>query len=262
MASGRDCASLKFVVIYLPLSRWTRRRFLIARLPQAKRWRQYLFGQMRLTITTFLLTVILTIITGQFAKANDSTKYVVTVDVVDTTKKAKGIEKIIERRIENCDCDKHEKQKGIFDYLAGLLTPIIGLMAFWIARQQWIVQRYKAKFDLFERRMKIYEGIREVLGHVHRDGSLNNVNMPDFYMHVRHSKFLFDRKTTDYIAQIDEKVMELHKNGIFLFGDARLPVGDERTRVAESNSAIITWLVEQIEVFDDKFSSFMEINRI
>jgi hypothetical protein len=38
IASGRDCASLKFVVLYLSLSRWTGRRFLFARLPQAKRW--------------------------------------------------------------------------------------------------------------------------------------------------------------------------------------------------------------------------------
>ena len=39
MASGRDCASLKFVVLYLSLSRGKGRRFLFARLPQAKRWR-------------------------------------------------------------------------------------------------------------------------------------------------------------------------------------------------------------------------------
>jgi hypothetical protein len=38
MASGRDCESLKFVVLYLSLSRWTGRRFLFARLPQAKRY--------------------------------------------------------------------------------------------------------------------------------------------------------------------------------------------------------------------------------
>ncbi|MCX8489580.1 MAG: hypothetical protein ORN54_00760 [Cyclobacteriaceae bacterium] len=208
------------------------------------------------------MTALLTSITGQFAKANDSTKYKVTVDIVDTVKNDNGTKRIIETRTENCDCTKQENQKGIFDYLAGLLTPIIALMALWIAREQWIVQRYKAKFDLFERRMKIYENIREVLGHVLSDGSLKSVNMSDFYMHVRHSKFLFDKKTRDYIAQIDEKVMELHRNGIFLYGDARLPVGDERTRLTESNSATIRWLVDQIKVFDDKFSSFMEINRI
>ena len=40
VASGRDCASLKFVVLYLSLSRWTGRGFLVARLPQAKRYAQ------------------------------------------------------------------------------------------------------------------------------------------------------------------------------------------------------------------------------
>jgi hypothetical protein len=40
VASGRDCASLKFAVLYLSLSRGTGRRFLVARLPQAKRYAQ------------------------------------------------------------------------------------------------------------------------------------------------------------------------------------------------------------------------------
>jgi hypothetical protein len=41
VASGRDCASLKCVVLYLSLSRGTGRRFLFARLPQAKRYGQF-----------------------------------------------------------------------------------------------------------------------------------------------------------------------------------------------------------------------------
>jgi len=40
VASGRDSASLKCVVLYLSLSPWTGRRFLFARLPQAKRYAQ------------------------------------------------------------------------------------------------------------------------------------------------------------------------------------------------------------------------------
>ena len=40
VASGRDCASLKFVVLYLSLARGKGRRFLVARLPQANRYAQ------------------------------------------------------------------------------------------------------------------------------------------------------------------------------------------------------------------------------
>lgn len=226
-------------------------------------WQQYLFRQMRpIIITFFLLTILLNRVTGQITQENDSTKLRVTIEKVDTIKKGKEEDGKVNALTENCDCSTSENQKGIFDYLAGLLTPTIALMALWIAREQWIVQRYKAKFDLFERRMKIYENIREVLVHVLGDGSLKSVNMADFYMHVRHSKFLFDKKTRDYIEQIEEKVIELYKSNVFLYGDARLPVGDERTRVAENNSATVLWLAEQIKVFDDKFSSFMEINRI
>ena len=57
MASGRDCASLKFVVLYLSLSRGTGRRFLFARLPQAKRCAQ----AAKTKVTTMNFKLLLTI---------------------------------------------------------------------------------------------------------------------------------------------------------------------------------------------------------
>ena len=61
VASGRDCASLKFAVLYLSLSRWTGRRFLIAHLPQAKRCVQFFLNKIRvnLRVTKYLLLTLL-----------------------------------------------------------------------------------------------------------------------------------------------------------------------------------------------------------
>ena len=55
--------------------------------------------------------------------------------------------------------------------LTGFLTPVIAIIAIWIAIMQMRTHRYKVRIDLFEKRMKIFETIRESLGVILRDGS-------------------------------------------------------------------------------------------
>ena len=158
--------------------------------------------------------------------------------------------------------DNYIMEKDTFDFFTPLLTPLIAIIALWIARQQWIVQRYKAKFDLFERRMKIYEGIREVLVSVMRDGSLDKVDVSEFYTHVRHASFLFDNRIQIYINEIEMNVREIQKTWFFLYGNGSLPVSDKRTKYAEENNIAITALLKQLDDFDKKFSEYMKINKI
>ena len=65
----------------------------------------------------------------------------------------------------------------IFEILSAFLTPLIALLALWIAYQQFRVQKYRTRFDLFERRMKIYESVRETLVIVFRDGSVEKADL-------------------------------------------------------------------------------------
>jgi hypothetical protein len=66
VASGRDCASLKFVVLYLSLSRWTGRRFLFARLPQANRYAQAKNEDCTMKILADKLLEVILLLTGLY----------------------------------------------------------------------------------------------------------------------------------------------------------------------------------------------------
>jgi len=49
---------------------------------------------------------------------------------------------------------------GIFK---GLLTPLIAIMASYIAWQQWQTNKQKLKLEKYDRRLRVYEQVREIL---------------------------------------------------------------------------------------------------
>ena len=143
-----------------------------------------------------------------------------------------------------------------------IFAPLIAILALWIAYQQYKVQKYKAKFDLFERRMKIYESIRDALENIVRDATTKNVNFNELYTAIRHSRFLFDDELNSYLKEIEKKIIELMITNNQLFGTESLPIGEERTKVVHENSEYFTWLTSQLSTLEDKFSNFMRINKI
>ncbi len=150
----------------------------------------------------------------------------------------------------------------IFEILKALLTPIIALLALWIAYQQFQVQKYRTKFDLFERRMRIYESVRETLVIVFRDASVEKANFTEFGTAIRHAKFLFDGHLLEYLKLIDQKIVSLVIINRKLYGEFRLPVGEARDKVAEEEYELNIWITKQLPVFEDYFFDFMKINKI
>ncbi len=54
----------------------------------------------------------------------------------------------------------------ILDFIVKI---IIGVVAGWIAYLQWKTRHLKIKFELYERRMPVYNGLMEFLAEVIRD---------------------------------------------------------------------------------------------
>ena len=59
-------------------------------------------------------------------------------------------------------------------YLSALLTPTVAVFGSFIAYLQWVLARNKLKFDLFDRRYRVYEAARELLASIMTTGSAKN----------------------------------------------------------------------------------------
>ena len=146
---------------------------------------------------------------------------------------------------------------------SGFLIPLIAIITAWIAFQQMRIQRYRVKYDLFERRLKIYETVRlTVKDSIKHYGNLTDTVLTDFYESCRYSKFLFNNKIQRYISDIQSKIQDLEVLNQKLDDKNGLPIGDDRNKASEDKRKIIMWLTNEISNLEEQFSKFMIINKI
>jgi hypothetical protein len=152
--------------------------------------------------------------------------------------------------------------QNILNILSGLLTPIIAIIATWIAIMQLKAHRYKIKIDLFERRVRIFESIRNNLISVGNEGSTQKINWTEYNFACRQAIFLLNDKLVKYINQIDFVVHEINTGDIFIYGVGKLPEGEKVEKLVNEHSEHIKWIGDQLEPLEKIFADFMKMNKI
>ena len=144
----------------------------------------------------------------------------------------------------------------------GLLTPLIALLALYIAWQQYQVNHSSLKNQLYERRVKVFRVFMSYLADIMTEGKTSYHRGLQFYAEASEVEFLFN-------DGIPNKLEELYKKGIRLAhlheklypsdGSQGLSKGDERNRVAEENGDLLEWFESQIKETKDLFKQQMKI---
>lgn len=136
---------------------------------------------------------------------------------------------------------------NILDIITAIFTGIIAVFAAIIAYQQYRINRQRFKFETYERKLGVYKAMQKFLREIMRDGKTDYLQLAEFYEDASESAFLFEKP-----KPILDKIEKIYKNGnqmIYLSqrlyprnGSQGLPVGDERSRVAEEESKLLKWL--------------------
>ena len=69
---------------------------------------------------------------------------------------------------------------NFIEILKGLLTPLIAIIALWIAYQQRVINKNKLKLDLFEKRYEVYRYIRVFIANTLSHGNVTDDELNDF----------------------------------------------------------------------------------
>jgi hypothetical protein len=105
-----------------------------------------------------------------------------------------------------------------------ILTVVIAAGAAMIAWWQYQTAAAKLKLDLFERRLRVYEGLMRLLGEVVA-GPGEKSPLSEFYAATNEKRFLFDSDITDYLKEVKDNVIKLRqaqrKHGTVPDGKAR-----------------------------------------
>lgn len=138
----------------------------------------------------------------------------------------------------------------------GLLTPAIGLLAIYIAWQQWNTNRNKLKLDLFEKRFSVFQKTRSFLSAVLRDGRVKRDELETYRLSILDSVFLFDKQTSEYLWSLHKTALKAVQYNSSLEGK---PVGEERSKLVEQESKQVEILTDALGGLQKRFEKFLKL---
>lgn len=144
-----------------------------------------------------------------------------------------------------------------------LLTPLIAVIATYIAWQQWKTNRLKLLFDRYDRRLKVYEEVRLILSIIVRDAEASYDDLLKFRQSVSEADFLFGPEIPAYIEEIYQRGIKLqYLSGKYLDSAQPKPERYDHKEVCDGMYAELVWLSAQFEPAHQKFKKYLDVSRI
>ncbi|MNV17955.1 hypothetical protein D3C71_1087620 [compost metagenome] len=148
---------------------------------------------------------------------------------------------------------------GLLEVLKALAAPIIAVAALRVSRQQVRINENKLKLHLYDRRLKVYAAVKDLLTALSTVGTLRQAHLAAFRNQVVEADFLFGEDVQRYIALVDGKarslIIETHKNNRPRSDDAE-SITDPYERVDELHD----WFLDQHAEAKRIFRSFLSLN--
>ncbi|HYC47398.1 MAG TPA: hypothetical protein VED01_18135 [Burkholderiales bacterium] len=143
-----------------------------------------------------------------------------------------------------------------------LLTPLIAIVATYIAWQQWRTNQPKLILDRYDRRLRIYEEVKRILSIILRDAKASTDDLLKFRTSVSEADFLFGPEIPEYID-------EIYRHGVALwrwsqeYRDYRQekPEGYDHNKVVDEMHKELKWLTEQFEPAKQKFKKYLDVSK-
>ena len=152
--------------------------------------------------------------------------------------------------------------KDLVEILNALLTPLIAVLAAYIAWQQYRVNHHSLRNQLYERRYAVFKAFMSYLADIVSEGKTDYQRTGQFYAEASEAEFLFSES-------ISKKMEELYLKGVALVPlheqmypsdcSPGLPVGDEHSKVVKEKDELGKWFYRQIKTTKEIFRSEMKV---
>jgi len=128
--------------------------------------------------------------------------------------------------------------------LSAGLTPLIAVVMTYIAYQQWRTNKSRLTHELYDRRLTVFKAVRAFYGEMGDAGTAKYGIVMKFYAATAEAEFLFGDEVREHMEELYEKGMHLaslHEKMDPSSGEPGLPVGEERSKVAEEHGKLYLW---------------------
>ena len=162
----------------------------------------------------------------------------------------------------------------IIQILSAFLTPVIAILAAYIAYQQYVVNKRnsdrqyllgikKVNLDLYQKRFRIFKETKQILLEINKNAGIHIVEIRDFNFSVNESKFLFGDGIIQFLQELQEKAIDLTHLTKDLDNINAFPVGSmEREKKIAENRPLITWFTHEYEHVEDRFVKYLNYKNL
>jgi hypothetical protein len=137
-----------------------------------------------------------------------------------------------------------------------LLTPAIAIITTYIAVQQWKTNRNKLKLDLYDRRFKVFERIRDILAMMFTVVS-DDKRLFELLGGTREAEFLFGAEIKGYIEEVYRRASALSSARNQLREILGTAPTETRIRLADIESEHVKGALEESRAAADKFKRYL-----
>lgn len=149
----------------------------------------------------------------------------------------------------------------IMELLKAFLTPLIAIIATYIAWQQWRTNQLKLHLDRYDRRLKVYEEVRQILSIIGRDAKASYDDLLKFKRAVSEADFLFGPDIPAYIEEIYQRGVKLqYWSDEYRDYTQSKPDGYDHQKVCDGMHSELIWLMEQFEPAKQQFKKYLDIS--
>ena len=141
-------------------------------------------------------------------------------------------------------------------YFAALTPLVVAVIAGWIAYRQMQVARDKLKLDLFDRRMAVYEAVRDANGAAVTSAKLTQQQEIDFLKGAKSARWLFGDDVEEYVSKkFWQKLTELSLHVAMSESEDSA----ERAAHARGRSEVLQWMSNQYKEFDQLCAKYLTL---
>lgn len=143
-------------------------------------------------------------------------------------------------------------------YVTALTVPVLTLVGATIAYRQWRTAQNKLKLDLFDKRMVVYQAVRDALGYIASHGKIGSEQQIAYLSGIQAAKWLFGPEVYTYLSEtLWHKIVDLELHQTIVY-DAP-PDHPERSEHIQLKGETLRWLIAQYSVLDEKCAEYMLI---
>jgi hypothetical protein len=93
---------------------------------------------------------------------------------------------------------------------SAFLTPLIAVIATYIAWQQYMTNKNQLRLALFERRLEIFDSTGELIATVLQQGKIEDGDLMKFLRKTREDEFLFGPDIASYLHELYGKAVDIY----------------------------------------------------